>query len=118
MEIYQLIAPLIAIYYIIAIVNEVRLRRKFILSSGIWLGFWLVITILGIAPDAVSSRIAQFFGFRSNVSAALFMVSGFLVVISFYLSSRVVQLERQVTQLVRKMALDEKAREEKAQNQK
>jgi len=113
-EIYQLIAPLIAIYYIVTIINELRLRRKFIFSSGIWLGFWLVITVLAIAPDAVSKRIAEFFGFRSNVSAALFMVSGFLVVICFYLSSRVVQLERQVTQLVRKIALDQKEREEKA----
>ena len=108
MEVYQLIAPLIAIYYIFAIVQEIRSRRKFIISSGIWLGFWLAITFLGLAPDAVSGRMAAFFGFKSNVSAAIFVVTGFLVVISFYLSSRVVSLERQVTKLVRRMALDEK----------
>ena len=91
----------------IAIVNELRYRRKFIATSGIWLGFWIIITLLSIAPDTVSSRIASAVGFKSNVSAALFMVSGFLVVISFYLSSRVVKLERQVTELVRKIALND-----------
>jgi len=107
-----MIAPLIAIYYIVTIIKELRLRRKFILSSGIWMMFWVVITVLAIAPDAVSGKIARFFGFRSNVSAALFMVSGFLVVICFYLSSRVVQLERQLTQLVRKLALSEREKED------
>ena len=108
MEIYQLIAPLIAIYYIVTIAIELRHRRKFIITSGIWLFFWLVITALAIAPDTVAGKIAEFVGFRSTVSAALFMVSGFLVVICFYLSSRVVALERQMTQLVRKIALKEK----------
>ncbi|MDG2448708.1 MAG: DUF2304 domain-containing protein [Saprospiraceae bacterium] len=113
MEVYQLIAPLIAIYYIVMIVVELRNRRKFLATSGIWLFFWLIITALAIAPDAVSSRIASFVGFKSNVIAVLFMVSGFLVVISFYLSSRVVALERQVTQLVRKIAIKEKLDQEK-----
>ena len=112
MEIYQLIAPLIAIYYIIMIIVELRQRRKFVITTGIWLFFWLIITALAVAPDAVSGRIAEFVGFRSNVSAALFMVSGFLVVISFYLSSRVIALERQVTQLVRNLAIKEKLEEE------
>ena len=40
------------------------------------------------------------------------MVSGFLVVISFYLSSRVIALERQVTQLVRNLAIKEKLEQE------
>lgn len=112
MEFYRFIAPLIAAYYIVAIVIELRKRQKFIITTGIWLGFWLVITALSIAPDVVSSRIASFFGFKSNVSAAIFMVTGFLVVICFYLSSRVVDLERQVTQLVRKIAIERAEKEE------
>ena len=116
MEIYQLIAPLIAIYYIVMIVVQLRQRRKFVITTGIWLFFWLVITILAIAPDALSGRIAEFVGFKSNVSAALFMVSGFLVVISFYLSSRLVTLERQVTQLVRQMALKEREERDRKKN--
>lgn len=95
------------------IIVELRQRRKFVITSGIWLFFWLIITALAVAPDAVSGRIAEFVGFRSNVSAALFMVSGFLVVISFYLSSRVIALERQVTQLVRNLAIKEKLAQEK-----
>lgn len=98
------------------IIVELRQRHKFVVTSGIWLFFWLLITLLAIAPDAVAGRIARSVGFKSTVSAAIFMVSGFLVVICFYLSSRLVLLERQVTQLVRKIALKERENKEAQKN--
>lgn len=106
-QLYQLVAPLIAIYYILSLIKDLKDRRKFIVSSGIWLVFWLVITFLGLAPDPVSERIASLLGFKSNVTATIFLLIGFLIILCFYLSSRVVSLERQVTQLVRNIALDE-----------
>ena len=50
--------------------------------------------VIGIPKKLINK--ASSFGFRSNVSAALFMVSGFLVVISFYLFVDYIQVKLKI----------------------
>ncbi len=107
MEIYQFIAPALAIYYIYRLSVELRVRKKFLFTNIVWLGFWSVIAILGVVPDAFSTWIAQGLGFASNINAIIFIALAFLIILSFYLSGRVDALERKITDLVRQIALDE-----------
>lgn len=107
MEIYQLIAPSIAIYYIYRIVVNIKTGRKFVFSTILWLILWLLITVLSINPNGISVAIAKFLGIKDNTNAIIFIILAFLIVLSFYLSSRTEKLERKMTELVRQLALKE-----------
>jgi hypothetical protein len=106
-EIYRFIAPALAAYYIYRLTIELRVRRKFLFTNIVWLGFWSVIAVLGIAPDEFSKTLAGLLGFASNINAIIFIALAFLVVLVFYMSSKLDTLERKLTELVRQIALDE-----------
>lgn len=107
MELYQFIAPALAIYYIFRILTELSHRRKFLFTNFLWLGFWLVVGTLGIVPHEFSTKLAYWLGFASNINAIIFIALAFLIVLSFYLSAKIDTMERKMTELVRQLALDE-----------
>lgn len=107
MEIYQFIAPVLAVYYIYRLSIELKHRKKFLFTNVVWLGFWSVIAILGVVPHEFSTSIAKWLGFASNINAIIFIALAFLIILAFYLSGRVDSLERKITELVRQLALDE-----------
>lgn len=107
MEIYQFIAPALAIYYIYRVAVELRIRKKFLFTNIVWLGFWSLIAVLGIVPHELSTRVAGWLGFASNINAIIFIALAFVIILSFYLSNKLDNLERKITELVRQLALDE-----------
>lgn len=107
MEIYQFIAPALAVYYIYRLSVELKVRKKFLFTNIVWVIFWLVIAFLGIAPDEISKGLARATGFKDHINAIIFIALAFLIVLSFYLSARVDAMERKITELVRQLALDE-----------
>lgn len=111
-EIYQFIAPTISIYYIFRIFRNIKTGKSFVFSSFLWLMFWLLITVLSIMPHELSTELASLFGFKDNVNTIVFIALAFLIVLSFYLSSRTEKLEKNLTELVRQLALKEQKLEE------
>jgi len=84
-----------------------NVRKKFLFTNIVWLIFWLVIALLGIAPHDFSTTVAQWLGFADHINAIIFIALAFLILLSFYLSARVDKMERKITELVRQLALDE-----------
>lgn len=115
MEIYQWLVPLVGVLYITRTFLQFRRNRRSATSASIWIVFWLTISVLAIIPNPVSFKIAELLGFKSNINAVIFVALGMLFVFIFYLSSTVDKLERQLTYLVRNMAIEE---EEKAEKEK
>lgn len=107
MEVYQFIAPAIASYYIYRIVIELRNKRKFLFSSFMWLSFWVVIAVLGVVPHEFSTQLANGLGIKSNINAIIFVALAFVIVLAFYLSAKIDNMDRKITELVRQLALDE-----------
>jgi len=107
LEVYQLIAPALSLYYIYRIVVELRHRRKFIFTNFIWLGFWSVIAVLGVVPHEFSTQLANLLGIKSNINAIIFVSLAFVIVLAFYLSAKIENMDRKITELVRQLALDE-----------
>lgn len=107
MEIYQFIAPALALYYIYRVAVELRNRKKFLFTNFVWLGFWSLIAVLGVVPHELSTKIAGWLGFASNINAIIFIALAFVIILSYYLSSKLDNLERKITELVRQLALDE-----------
>lgn len=106
MEFYQWLVPLIAFFYIYRIVRQYRKHKRLFSSMMIWLLFWVTISILAIVPDLVSTNIADLLGFKSNINAVIFVALGFLYLFMFYVTAIVEKLEKQMTEVVRELALE------------
>ena len=106
MHFYQWLVPLIALFFIVRIVRQYVKRRRLWSSMLIWLIFWVIVSILAIIPDLISTNIAELLGFASNINAVIFVALGFLYVFMFYLTVTVEKLEKRVTETVRWLALE------------
>ncbi|MBX2817429.1 MAG: DUF2304 domain-containing protein [Saprospiraceae bacterium] len=106
MKFYQWLVLLLAITFMINVIRQYRSRKRLIGSTIIWVVFWVVISALAIMPDFISINIAELLGFHSNINAVIFVALGFLYVFMFYTTAVVERLERQVTEIVRKLAIE------------
>jgi len=118
LEIYQWLVPIIGIFYITRTFIQFKRSKRSLNSTIVWVVFWLTIMLLAVIPNEISFKIAHMLGFKSNINAVIFVALGLLFLFVFYLSALVEKLERQLTQLVRTMALKEKEEEEKAKKKK
>ena len=105
-EIYQWLGPLIAIFFIYRIISQFRANRRLLVSTVIWVSFWFVIIVLAAFPHIFSNSLAESLGFRSNINAVIFVALGFLFVMTYNQSSTIERLEKKITDLVRKVALE------------
>ena len=109
-EIYQWLVPVISIIYLTRTVLQMMKNKRSVSSGLIWIIFWLTITVLAVIPNPVSFKIATLMGFKSNINAIIFVALGWLFLLVFYLSSSIDRMERQMTILVRKIAISESAK--------
>ncbi len=107
LEIYQWLAPLIGLYFIYRTISQYIKKKRTIVAALIWILFWVSTITLAIIPNQVTNKIAAILGFKSNVTAIIFVAIGLLFLFIFYLSSSIEKLENQLTELVRKLAIDE-----------
>ena len=85
---------------------QFRNNKRLLTGTIVWIIFWITISILAIIPDLVSFSIAETLGFKSNINAVIFVALGFLFLMTYYQSSTIERLEKQITELVRKIALE------------
>lgn len=119
-EIYQWLVPLIAMFFMYRILVQFKNNRRLLVGTILWMAFWVIISLLAIIPDLVSFSIAETLGFESNINAVIFVALGFLFLMTYYQSSTIERLEKQMTEMIRKIALEkqekiEKQKEEQAQ---
>ena len=114
-EVYQWVVPVISLFFLIRVALQYAKNKRSIYSTIVWSAFWIFIAVVAIIPDAISFRIADIFGFRDNVNAIIFVALGILFLLVFYLSSVIDKMETQLTELVRRIAIEqtEKNQEEK-----
>lgn len=106
MEFYQWLVPIIAVYYIYRIAGQYKNQKRLVSSTLIWIVFWVTCSILAIMPDLVSDRMAKLLGFKSNVNAVIFVALGLLFVFMFYLTAIIEKMERQLSDTIRELALE------------
>ncbi len=111
-EIYQWLVPLIAIFFIWRIISQFRANRRLLIGTVIWVSFWVILGLLAMLPDPISFSIAESLGLKSNINAVIFVWLGFLFIMTYYQSSTIERLERQVTELVRKVALEKQGKQD------
>ncbi len=111
-EFYQWLVPLIGASYLFRIIFQYKRNVRSLTSAVVWGVFWATIILLALIPNPVSFKIAQLLGFKSNINAVIFVALGWLFLLVFYLSNSMDKMERQMTELVRKIAMDEQEKTE------
>lgn len=112
-EIYQWLVPLIALFFMYRILVQFKNSKRLLVGTILWMAFWIIISLLAIIPDLVSFSIAETLGFKSNINAVIFVALGFLFLMTYYQSSTIERLEKQMTDLIRKIALEKQEEIEK-----
>lgn len=107
-DIYRFVVPLIALAYIFRIINQYQGKTRGIKSTVFWTTFWVGVTALALIPNQVSFKLAEIFGFRSNVTAIIFVALGLLFIFIFYLSNTIEKMEKHINTLTREMAYYQK----------
>jgi hypothetical protein len=110
-EIYQWLVPLIAGFFLFRVVAQFRQHKRSLTVTVIWAIFWATIIVLALIPNPVSFKIAELLGFKSNINAVIFVALGLLFLLVFYLFNVIERLERQITELIRKLAIYEAEKE-------
>jgi len=109
---FQIIIPALALILIIRQLVEYSKSKASMYETVLILTFWLSVVFFSIFPDFLSNFVAKVFGIKDNVNAILFFAIGLL----FYFQLRLYKLIRKqdglLTELVRKMALDNQEKEE------
>ncbi len=116
LEIYQWLTPIIGLFFIYRTIVQYTRRKRTLVAAIVWILFWISITMMAIIPNPVSMKIASLLGFRSNVTAVIFVSIALLFLFVFYLSSTIEKLEHQMTDLVRKIAIDEKRKNDELED--
>ena len=111
METYQILVPLIALLFLgVSIAQHVR-GKNTTTELLFWIVFWILVIVLALFPDFVTTYVAKLLGIKSNVNAIIFLAIGIL----FFLQLRMYYIiKRQsvlITDLVRKIALREEDKE-------
>ena len=106
LEIYQWLAPLIAIYYIVRTFRQYKKGKYSPRNTVIWTLFWLGLMLLALVPDTVANSLAEGLGFKDHINALIFVALGILFLMVFYLSAAINRVENKMTELVRRIALE------------
>ena len=112
-EFYQWLVPIIALFFIYRIIVQFKANKRLLLGTLLWIGFWILIAMLSVFPDFISFGIAEYLGFKDHINAVIFVALGFLFLMTYYQSSTIEGLEKQMTELVRKIALEKQEELEK-----
>ena len=106
MEFYQWLVPLMAIFYAYRVIRQYTQKKRLLKGTVLWLLVWLSVSVLAIIPDFVSVNLAKLLGFKDHINGVIFIAIGFLFLFNMYFNATIEKLEKQMTDLVRKQALE------------
>jgi hypothetical protein len=104
MILFQVFA--ITLLVLIVIFDSIRIYKQ----AGSWMGYllrtfvWLSACLFILFPDTLT-YFAHLFGIGRGADALLYLLTLAFIAVSFLLYARIVQLRRQMTQLMRHLAL-------------
>lgn len=113
LEFYQWLVPLMAVFYGYRIIRQYIEKKRLFKGTVLWLAIWVFVSILAIVPDFVSVNVSKFLGFKDHINGMIFVALGFLFLFNMYFNVTIEKLEKQMTDLVRKQALENQELREK-----
>ena len=103
-----IIGSLLTAFYVLRRVRRSRMRTE---DSVFWLLFSLILVIMGLLPDLVTS-LADWMGVMSAANLVFLIVIFFLIMKLFLMDQRISVLQRQVTETAQQVAIQGREAEE------
>jgi len=103
-----IVGSLLTAFYVLRRVRRSRMRTE---DSVFWLLFSLILVIMGLLPDLVTS-LADWMGVMSAANLVFLIVIFFLIMKLFLMDQRISVLQRQVTETAQQVAIQGRAAEE------
>ena len=103
-----IICSLLTAFYVLRRVRRSRMRTE---DSVFWLLFSLILVIMGLLPDLVTS-LADWMGVMSAANLVFLIVIFFLIMKLFLMDQRISVLQRQVTETAQQVAIQGREAEE------
>jgi len=106
MSLIQIILLAIIALIVLKTLQKYRAQSITVREFFLWTAFWLIGAVLVIFPDAMQT-IANFVGIGRGVDLLIYLSLIILFFGMFYILVRLERIERDITKIVRKRALDE-----------
>ncbi|MEK7615277.1 MAG: DUF2304 family protein [Patescibacteria group bacterium] len=112
MPLIQLLIPLFALFAISRTVRQFRKGALTIAWLIVWILFWVLVSAIALSPNT-TNIFAQFVGVGRGVDFVIYVSLIGLFYLVFRLFVKIEDVEREITRLVRKLAIEEKEEERK-----
>ena len=103
-----IVGSLLTAFYVLRRVRRSRMRTE---DSVFWLLFSLILVIMGLLPDLVTS-LADWMGVMSAANLVFLIVIFFLIMKLFLMDQPISVLQRQVTETAQQVAIEGREAEE------
>lgn len=103
---YQVVAPLIALFFIVYAWNHVFRGTKTLWEAMLWTSFWGFICVIVLFPAWISI-LTEWTGIKGEANAVFAIAIGVLLFIVFHMLIRMERMQKRITELVRHEALEE-----------
>lgn len=103
---YQLLTPLFAVVMLLKGVSRLQRGEMSVRKFILWVMVWAGVSVLAIYPDFVKIA-SDLTGIESGTNALIFFGFIFLFYLTFRLFITVEHLERDITNIVRKKAIED-----------
>ena len=103
---YRVVTPLIALFFIVYAWNHVRRGTKTIWEALLWTLFWGSVSVIVLFPSWIG-YLTLWTGIKDQENAVFAIAIGVILFIVFHLVVRIEKLQKQLTDIVRKEALDD-----------
>jgi len=112
--IFRIILFLVSIIMIIRTSGSIREKEGRYWETLLWLGLWAFLGVIALVPE-LTSVVAQFFGVGRGVDLALYLAMLLVFYLIFRMYIRFERMERNITKIVRSIALEEVERKDEQQ---
>jgi len=112
-EIYQIIVPIIAIAGIAISIRQYKKGVYTLFESALTNLFWIFIALVAVFPDPISVFIADSIGIKDHINGVIFLGLAFLFFLNFRLFNLLKKQNKVITDLVRKIAIDQAKKKDK-----
>lgn len=106
-SLYQLLVPLLSLIIILRAFSRFFRQQLSVRELIVWLLVWVSVALVAIFPDVAVDWLARVTGIKSGINALIFFALVVLMYGYLRLFVRFEENEKKLTELVRKMALEQ-----------
>lgn len=107
LETYQIIVPVISIAGIILTINQYRKGNNTLFETLLWSALWTFIMLVALFPNKITIFLSKTIGIKDHINAIIFIGLAISFFINFRLFNAIKSMNRQLTELSRKMAIEQ-----------